>query len=880
MSSLRARIALVLAILFTVSLAPGAVAAPEVAVTTALPEAAASSTPVAGWQIQSSKVVTAGGEDISQPKFSGAGWYPVGPRSTVLAGLVQNGRYPDLFKSTNLRDKVDRADFQVPWWYRSEFTVRGSSANTFLRLPGVVSRGEVWLNGTRLGEVVGTYNAREFDISSLVKPGRNALAIRVQPADPQKDFVISWIDWAQPAPDNNMGIWRDVEIVRTGPVSVLGSYVHTKLALPGMDSAELTAHAEVRNNRSTPQTVTLQGSIGWRQLFKVVRLNPGETRTVVFPAQTVRDPKVWWPAQLGEQPLYRLDVTAWAGHGTSDRVSTNFGIRDVQSKLNDKGDRQFIVNGRPLQIRGGGWASDLLLRTQPDRLEAQLRYVRDLGLNSIRMEGKLDTPELYDLADRYGIMLLPGWECCDKWEPWTDWGGEAWKPEDYPIAQGSMAAQARLLRNHPSVIAFLIASDTAAPEHVQRMYLGELAKAGWSNPVISAAAMRDSPPPLGSSGLKMEGPYDWVPPNYWYGDQVGAAFGFASELSAGHSIPTLDSLRAMLSPAEQEQLWREPATPQFHTGRGNEPFNNLKLFSTALAERYGTPTSLVDYVDKAQLANYEMTRAQFEAYGRRMTAERPATGLIYWMLNNAWPSLNWHLYGHDLNPAGAYFGAKKANEELHVQYSYDDRSVVVVGQGPKAAQGLTVRAEVYGSDGKLVYSDEKKGLSVPSLGVTEALKLPELSGLSSTYFVRLKLTDAAGRDVSRNTYWLSAKPDVVDWANSDWYYTPVTSYADLRGLAALPKAAIDVQARSHAGKTTVTLRNTSNTIAPAVQLTLRKADGSPVLPVTWSDNYVALWPGESITVEASHADAGGRPAVEVGGLNVTSHQITAEYSRG
>ncbi|MEV4314505.1 sugar-binding domain-containing protein [Actinocrispum sp. NPDC049592] len=878
MPSLRARVALVLALLLTFSLAPGAVASasPDTSTTTTLAESTGASTPVAGWQIQSSAQVSVDGAAVSRTQFNARSWYPVGPRSTVLAGLVQNGKYPDLFYSTNLRDKVNLADFKVPWWYRSEFTVRGWAPTTLLRVPGVISRGEVWVNGTKVGDVVGTYNAREFDISSLVRPGRNALAIKVQPADPQEDFGISWIDWAQPAPDNNMGIWRDVEIARTGPVSITGTYAHSKLALPTLSSADVTAFAELHNNTNAPQSVSLQGRIGDRRLSQNVQLNAGETKAVAFPVETFRNPKVWWPAQFGDQPLYRLDVTARVGGWTSDQAGSNFGIRDVQSSLNAKGDRQFVINGKPLQIRGGGWAPDLLLRTQPERLESQMRYARDLGLNAIRMEGKLETPEFYDLADRYGIMLLPGWECCDKWEPWSGWGGSDWTASDYEIARGSMAAQARFVRSHPSVIAFLIGSDITSPTDVQQMYLAEFEKAGWANPVVSAASLNGgAQPPLGSSGSKMEGPYDWVPPNYWYGDQLGAAYGFGGELSAGHSIPNLDSVRAMLSPTEQEQLWKEPTTPQFHTGRGNEPFNNLTLFSTALAKRYGTPTSLTDYVDKAQLANYEQTRAQFEAYARRMTAERPATGLIYWMLNNAWPSLNWHLFGNDLAPAGAYFGVKKANEPLHVQYSYDDRSVVVVGQGPKGGQGLTVRADVYNLDGKLVHSQEKRDLSVASLGVTEAFQLPELQNLSSTYFVRLKLTDRSGREVSKNTYWLSSKPDVVDWANSDWYFTPVSSYADLSGLATLPKAGIDVRARTHNGTTTVTIKNTSSTIAPSVALTLRKQDGSQVTPVTWSDNYVSLLPGESVTVQANHGEC-GRPVVEASGLNVTTAKTLAD----
>ncbi len=73
--------------------------------------------------------------------------------------------------------------------------------------------------------------------------------------------------------------------------------------------------------------------------------------------------------------------------------------------------------------------------------------------------------------------------------------------------------------------------------------------------------------------------------------------------------------------------------------------------------------------------NYEAQRAMFEAYGRN---KYDSTGVIQWMLNNAWPSIIWNLYDYYLVPSGAYFGSKKACEPLHVQYSYDDNSVAVV----------------------------------------------------------------------------------------------------------------------------------------------------------------------------------------------------------
>src|SRR4029079_11640351 len=131
----------------------------------------------------------------------------------------------------------------------------------------------------------------------------------------------------------------------------------------------------------------------------------------------------------------------------------------------------------------------------------------------------------------------------------------------------SMSAVAKRIRNHPSVIAFLIGSDNAPPAKVETAYLNALKGADWPNPVVAAAADRSSPQ-IGKSGMKMDGPYDYVPPNYWYGSQLGAAFGFASELSAGPSVPELDSLKAMLSTSEQDALWKNPGGGQYHAGLG------------------------------------------------------------------------------------------------------------------------------------------------------------------------------------------------------------------------------------------------------------------------------------------------------------------------
>jgi len=269
---------------------------------------------------------------------------------------------------------------------------------------------------------------------------------------------------------------------------------------------------------------------------------------------------------------------------------------------------------------------------------------------------------------------------------------------------------------------------------------------------------------------------------------------------------------------------------------------------------------------------YEGQRAMFEAFGRN---KYTATGVIQWMLNNAWPGLIWHLYDWYLRPGGSYFGAKKACEPLHVQYSYDDRSVVVVNSYYRAFANMKVAARVYNLDMTEKFSREAK-IDVAEDSSARVFTLPEISGLSATYFVSLALEDGSGAPVSGNFYWLSSKPETLDWDKSTWYYTPTRTFADYTALNSLPlvdlKAASRTEERGTGRVTTVTVANPGKGMAFAVRLSVKKgARGDEVLPVLWEDNYFPLLPGESRQVAATYSasDLGtATPVVEVEGWNV------------
>jgi exo-1,4-beta-D-glucosaminidase len=264
-----------------------------------------------------------------------------------------------------------------------------------------------------------------------------------------------------------------------------------------------------------------------------------------------------------------------------------------------------------------------------------------------------------------------------------------------------------------------------------------------------------------------------------------------------------------------------------------------------------------------------------------MDAANPSTGVIYWMLNNAWPSLHWHLYDYYMNPAGAYFGAKKANEPLHIQYAYDTRAIVLVNHTLTDQRGLQAVVQVRNLDGSVRYTKRVPDIDVSGNRTRQLITLPPLSGLSPTYFVELELASADGTPVSRNVYWLSTREDRLDWAKSNWYLTPLTQYADLTALQSLPTAGSDVKATMHreGSEDVVTVTLAVPASAKAVALfqhvsIRRSAGGDLVLPILWSDNDVTLWPGESITLTARYAGQGTTtPVVEVEGWNAPSRSF-------
>jgi exo-1,4-beta-D-glucosaminidase len=832
--------------------------------------------------------VKAAGAEVSVPGFTTEGWHHTQVPSTVVGALVVDKTYPDPFFGTNLRsfpgvdypigglfsnlDMPKNSPFRCSWWYRTEFTTpAGDDGKTaWLHFDGINYRANIWLNGQKLADekdIVGPFRAYEFDATKLLHSGQpNALAVEV--FAPEKEaLAITWVDWNPAPPDKDMGLWKDVYLTATGAVSLRHPFVRAKLDA-SYETAELSVSADLYNASSRSVEGSLTAEIGGIHVTQPVQLAPSETKTVqfdpsAFPQLKLRNPKLWWPYQMGAQNLYTARLAFETGGQPSDEARVNFGIREVKSELTPKGALLFRVNGKRVLLRGAAWTPDMLLRWSPKKAEAELRYTKDMGLNTIRLEGKMERDEFFDIADRMGFLVMPGWCCCDFWEMWR-----RWKPEHYKIAAASLDHELRRLRNHPSVFVWLYASDGPPPADVEKMYLDIIKAAQWPNPTISSAA-EDATKLTGPSGVKMTGPYDYEPPNYWLVDkEAGGAFGLNTETSPGPAIPPLESLKRFI-PAGH--LWPIDNVWNYHAG--GERFTNMKAYQEGLEKRYGKPANLEDFLRKSQAMAYEGQRAMFEAYARN---KYTSTGVIQWMLDNAWPSLIWHLYDYYLAPAGGYFGTKKACEIVHVQYSYDDNSVAVVNGNYEPLTGLHVSAKIYSVDAAEKYSHAVK-LDVPADSSAKAFDLPKPEEM--TYFLRLELHDSAGKLVSDNFYWLSSKPDVLNWkGRRDTAYTPQADFGDLKALNQLPPVKLDLQksVRAQGDKVSVrvTLRNRSKSMAFMVHLRLTKGKSDEdITPIFWDDNYVSLLPGGECTLTGSYGVSaldGKEPALEVDGWNVVA----------
>jgi exo-1,4-beta-D-glucosaminidase len=848
----------------------------------------------AGWFLQSSEKVSNGGEALSSQDLAPTGWYPTSVPTTVLAALVDNKVFPDPFYGLNLKSipgyrkapwlvMPEDSPFRVSWWFRKDFELSPDHAgkHLFLTFDGINYRANIWLNGKKVAdkeEVIGMFRRFEFEVTEACQVGKkNCLAVEIIPPGQlpdvqyrtkQLEATTGWDDHNQYPPDMNMGIWRNVSLSASGPVRLRHPYVSTRLDLPGLESAHLTVSAMATNLEDHTIEAILAGTIESIEFKQSVSLAPSETKTVVFSPSdfsqlNLEKPRVWWPSPLGPQELYRVDLRAQVEGKESSAVGTTFGIRDVTTTINDEGWRTYWVNGKRILIRGGAWmTSDMMLRFSHRRYDALIRYAKEAGLNMLRSEGFSirETDEFFDLCDQHGVMVT------------QQLFGRSIPDEN--LALSCIEDTLLRIRNHPSLVHFLGHDETFPTPHLDEGYRRMLAQYTPERTYQPHSGAFDVEERFETGGTRTGTRELWTyagPLKYYEGHNDGA-WGFAQSGGIGGVVAPYESMRRMMPKSELWPPWTE--TWSFHTvTQGGQYFDALLK---ALDARYGKPGGIEDFCLKAQAMNYESARAMFEAYGRNKYS---ATGITTWKYDAAWPaSPTWQYIDWYLIAGGAYYGAKKACQPLHVQYSYDDNSVYVVNGHRKDFHGLAVTARIYDLDMKEKYT-KKAAVDVGEDGKTQCFIIEKPEGLSKSFFLVLNLANDAGEALDENFYWLSTVPDIAGTKSYDddrnFSITP-QSVADFTDLQHLPPAQIglkhEVEQSGEDLALRVTVKNKGKNLAFQSHLAVTKGKGGDeVSPAYWQDNYVSLLPEEERTVRVSfhRTDLDGtEPVIKVDGWNV------------
>ena len=767
--------------------------------------------------------------------------------STVAGTLYEAGYFGEGLLEGRAYEKADKSIFDDTWTYTTTFAGKpGRGQHAELVFDGLNYYADVFLNGKQLASAdttAGVFIRRAYDVTKLLKK-RNKLEVKLRRAQ-SGDLNHGFVDWNPHPLDESMGIVRPVTLRTTGPVSVEDVYVIPDLDVESFATADLTVRVTLSNKENRPVDAVLALDLGGGNATVPVALGPCETKEITLtPAEAallhLDNPRVWWTYDFGKPEMYSLAVRVEAAGAVSDTKEVAFGVRKIESRLTDDNYRQFTLNGKDILLKGAGWTDDIFLCDTPETIERQVRYVMDMNLNLIRFEniwGKEDT--VYDLCDRLGVLALVGFSC--QWE-WKDYCGLP-EVKGYGCINGREVEdlavryfhdQVVRLHNHPSVIAWLTGSDRIPNPGLEERYLAIFEKEDYRPYVCSAKSIKSL---AGWSGAKMEGPYEWVGPDYWYKDtEAGGAFGWNTETGIGANLPQLESLKRMIP---EEALWPLSDVWDYHCTASSSAMNTTKVLQETVNGLYGGFDSLEDFVLKAHAVDYDGTRSMFEAFRVRVPK---TTGIVQWMLNSAWPSLYWQQYDWYGAPTAAYYGTKKACEPVQLLFDYATRQVYAVNESAEARE-LTATLQVFDAASKPVGQDTK----TVKVGYREVVPVFDLKRYDGKpHFVALALANG-DKPVADNFYVLPAKDNEYNWKKTNWYITPITAYADLGFAFKQPKAEVEMTVAD--GK--VTLVNKSGVISYMNILKAKDAAGNLVVPFTWSDNFFPILPGGTKVVTFS-----------------------------
>lgn len=850
------------------------------------------------------------------------GWYNATVPGTVLTTLVEQQVYPDPYYGLN-NLYIPESLCRQEWWYRISFPTPEVAEGERLSLlfNGINYKAEVWLNRKCLGQIAGAFTRAEFPINDVLnQQGDNTLAVRIipphNPGIPHEQefssagpnggalcldgptFISSegW-DWIPGIRDRNIGIWQDVEIVKSGGIALKDVQVVTDLPLPETSKADITISAMLKNNSSERATALIKGAIGTISFTKEVELAANEEREIIFSPRefeqlTLHNPKLWWPNGYGEQNLYNLTLGVEQKGKMMQQKSVRFGVREFSYELMARGEKsehirfrysptdiadkgktllnyrkriaskygptvipalhegmeQFVerlpetdnpylvicCNGVKIFCKGGNWGmDDGMKRVSRERLEPYFRLHKEMNFTMVRNWTGESTEEEF-----YAL--------CDEYGllVWNDFsistGDYNLNPIDANLFLDNAREIVRRYRNHPSIAIWCPRNEGYAPDYLED---------GFQDIILHEDGTRHYHGNSRLMNLCQSGPWGYF--DKYQEFATNKAEGFSTELGAP-SMPTAETLRKFIA---EEDLWPIGDVYYYHDLHQN--IHGWQEYMRQIERLGDEPCSDIDeFCDRAQWLNYEIYRNMFESWNHKMWNH--TSGLLLWMTHPAWPSVIWQTYSYDYETPAAYFASRKACEPIHIQWNATTKKLQVINTSRKQYNQASALATIYDINGKVI-GKSRHTVDIQMNCATEcgAIQMPaEAEGLT---LVRLRLNDNKGKKLSENDYW-------VDATNPTIY-----SSLDPIGTATISWRIVSRQDTAEETTLTVEVRNKSKRIALNIKSNVREAEsGKAILPAYASDGYFNLLPGQKriITIEVPADKATTDMQVDFSGLNL------------
>ena len=805
------------------------------------------------WYARKANEVKMDGNRLSAAPLDKTGWLPARVPGTVLTTLLENHMYPapEFGLNNNLIPDIHEVgnDFYT-YWFTRQFTINNlpEGRNVWLNFRGINYKAEIFLNGKRINRNTheGMFLRKTFNITPYLRTDApNVLAVLVYPpthagnpnggqgGDGQiarnntMQYTPGW-DWIQPVRDRNTGIWDEVSITTTGPVCLSSPYVVTKV--PGVRDPEtktqreafVNTSVELENTGSTSLKGLLVCETNGTRLTQPVTLSPFEKKTVSLNPLAVKNPRLWWPNGIGEQPLYDMNLSFEIGNQVSDRERLRYGIREITSdKCPDNGGRRFFVNGQKIYVTGGNYInSDWLLRLSPERYRDEVRFHAEMNLRMIRVWGGalVERPEFYNACDEFGILVFQDlWgsgDCNGAWEDPTkmDSRERRWEyPDNHDLFIASVEDQVKMIRNHPSLCFWCGANEWPLAKDIDQCLRKEVFPrldperlfVSFSTDTLFTRNY------LGDNG---DGPYGIQEPEWFFSFR---SHPFNPEAGSVGS-PEVESMREMMTEQDLAGFPRKGLTRNY-TWRYHKDLG----YGDHL-ERYGEVKDIETYCKYAQVVNYDQYRSFMEGWASHMWDWY--TGILIWKTQNPWTSLRGQMYDWSLDVNASLYGTRKGCEPLHAYYNPVTRKAGLLNTTLKDYTDLSIVARIYNLEGKLLWEKETRASSKANT-VQELLDIPVPEGIQGAYFLRLALN----ADVP-NIYWLTTEPK------------------DYTSLSQLPKSRPDIKTeiKKEGSNFVGTVRLSADSQISFFNRikVFDKETGKRILPVHYSDNYITLMPGD------------------------------------